>query len=200
MHFQYVDVGTSNFKTNLKFKKDGNLILLVEPLLFYLNELPAGDEIFKANFAISDKDSSTKIFYIHPTNIEKYKFPRWFRGCNSINDYHPTVKAHLLKHNLSLDIIESQTVEIITFKKLVEIYKITSIRQLQIDTEGHDHVILKNVLDYIKDTNFEISQIKFEWEPSFGNTEQLRNLINDAALLGYKDLGQNKNNWTISKL
>ena len=200
MHFHYVDIGTSNFKTNLKYKKDTEHILLVEPLQFYLNDLPNGVGIIKSNCAVSDKDSVTKIFFVSPEDIEKYKLPGWVKGCNSINDYHPTVKNYLLKNNLSLDIIKSQEVEILSFETLVSKYGISSIGQLQIDTEGHDHVILRNVLDLIDKSKFKISKIIVEWEPSFGNTNELELLISKAISLGFKDLGFHKNNRIISKL
>jgi hypothetical protein len=200
MHFQYIDIGTSNFKTSLKYKKIGELLLLVEPLQFYLNDFPDDSEIIKANYAVSNIDSTTTIFYVHPKNIEKYGLPMWFKGCNSIDNYHPTVKAYLFKVNVPLSIVDQQRVEVISFKTLIKKFNVMSVTQLQIDTEGHDHIILGNVLECIKEKRCTINKIIVEWEPSFNNTPQIETLIREFCKIGYNDLGYNKNNRIIARL
>ena len=55
MKFDFVEIGTSDFDTNLDKRKKGQKILLVEPVKYYLDKLPNGEGIFKNNCAISDK-------------------------------------------------------------------------------------------------------------------------------------------------
>lgn len=197
MYFNFVDIGTSDFGTSIKNKKIGQKVLLVEPLQFYLDALPDGEGITKANYAVSNQDSSIKIFYVTPENIENYKLPRGFKGCNSIGKEHKTVLAYLKSHSIPLDIIESQDVSVISFNSLISKYAIDSIGRLKVDTEGHDHIILRNVLDVIKGSNFKIKEIVFEYEPSFENTSELELLVKEFLEVGYEDLGFHKNNRVI---
>lgn len=194
MYFNFVDIGTSDFGTSVKNKKNGQTVLLVEPLAFYLNALPNIEGVTKANFAISDQDAIIKIFYITPANIIKYNLPRGFKGCNSIGKEHPTVVKYLTDYSLPLDIIESQEVKVISFSSLISRYNIEEIGRLKIDTEGHDHIILRNVLTVIHQLNFKIKEITFEYEPSFGNTVELELIVKDFLTIGYEDLGFHKNN------
>jgi hypothetical protein len=201
MHFHYVDIGTSNFGTSAKHRKPDENLLLVEPLQFYLNDLPNHANIYKANFAISDKEYTTTIFYVPPTDITRLGLPAWVRGCNSINDYHPTVKKVLGEMNIPLDVVQKQETQVISFKTLIDKYDIDAIDSLKIDTEGHDHVILENVLNTIDATGIEITQIVVEYHPAFKNTEQIDALFARAAeTLGYTEFGINKANKGLKKI
>ena len=124
MHFDYVDIGTCDFETSLDVKKEGETILLVEPLLYYLNKLPDGPGITKANLAVSDKKCEGKIYYVEEEDIKKYDLPFWIVGCNRFNEPHPTVAGIIRdyrakKDDLPDDIIKVSDCLTVTFKELL---------------------------------------------------------------------------------
>lgn len=179
--FDYVDIGTSSFDTALDIRKRGETVLLVEPLWSYLDRLPDEEGVEKFCAAISDTVATrTKIFYIKPEVIEKYGFPEFIKGCNSINKPHPTVLSMLKACKLDpKDFITEEFVLTITFDQLLDMYDIKKIGFLKIDTEGHDHIILKDVINAIKNKRVQITKIKFEYNPFFGNIKELDELIKD---------------------
>ena len=176
MRFDFVDIGTANFDTSLDLMKEGQNILLVEPIKYYLDQLPSGPNIYKVNGAISRRHGRGKMFYVGEELIKKYGMPDWIRGCNSFNDYHPTVIK--LFHQLSISIkkISCVYVPVYTVRNLVKSFKITSIGFLKIDTEGHDHVILKYILEEMK-RGLKVKTIKIEYNSVFGNTTKIDDLI-----------------------
>lgn len=179
MKFDFCDVGTSDFDTSLSDLKPEQKILLVEPVFSYLKNLPDGKNIFKASFAISDKEGWGKIFYLKPEVIKQYNFPDWIRGCNSLNEKHITVLRLLKECDLPENLISEQEVRVINFARLIYLYEITEIDFLKIDTEGHDHLILKSILEFTKKNKIKINKIKFEFNEAFGNTEELRKIISE---------------------
>lgn len=198
MNFDFVDIGTSDFDTSLDKRKKGQTVLLVEPIFSYLKNLPDGEGIFKANFAISNRHALRPIFYVKPDTIFGYNFPEWISGCNSLDRPHPTVERLLKESNLQKsfnDIVTVETVLLITFAKLVDLYEIKKIGFLKIDTEGHDHIILKDVLSMLKKKKIKIEKIKFEYDPFFGNTKELDKLIKKS---GFKKVELVNNNVTLS--
>ena len=177
MHIDFLDIGTSDFDIG-----DGNIdinkqYLLVEPVVHYLNNLPNSSNIIKANFAISNIEDNITVYYVDEKTIKEYDLPDWVRGCNKINTKHPTVSKLIQERNITQDIVTEKIVKCITFTTLIKTYGITSITNLKIDTEGHDHIVLQTVLDCLNNTNITIDTIKIEYLPVFGNTE----LIDDVA-------------------
>ena len=90
----FIEIGTSDFDTEIQ-KKDKKRGISIEPIKYYLDKLPDKENCIKIESAISDNNNPVKIYYISEENIKKYKFPLWFKGCNSINNYHPTVQNYL---------------------------------------------------------------------------------------------------------
>lgn len=176
MNFKFVDIGTSDFDTRVREINNEEKILLVEPLFYYLRNLPDGNGIFKANFAISDKNDFGKIYYVKSEIIKEYGLPNWFRGCNSLNHKHPTVLKFLNKLNKPETLISVEETRIISFRKLIEIYGIKSIESLKIDTEGHDSVILNDVYQAILNGLF-IKEIQVEYIEEFDGVKDPFNCI-----------------------
>jgi FkbM family methyltransferase len=175
----FVDIGTSDFDIGNGHIENDKFYLLVEPIQFYLNNLPNTSKIIKANYAISDKDDIIKVYYIQEQDIIKYNLPHWVRGCNKINEKHPTVTKLLQQYNLSEDIIIYDEIKCITFSTLIKQYNVTKIRNLKIDTEGHDHIVLKTVKDCLFNSSINIESIKVEYIPVFGNTQEIDILRNE---------------------
>ncbi len=177
MYFDFVEIGTSDFEVG-----ENNIIdhskqyLFVEPLKFYLEKLPTGPNITKANCAITDKETTLEMFFIEEENILKYNLPLWVKGCNKLGSEHPTVKKLIKENNLPQHIITRLSIECLTFKTLIQKYNISKIDKLKIDTEGHDHVILKDVIKLLIDNEITINSITFEYIQVFENTFELDRL------------------------
>jgi len=144
MHYDFIEIGTSDFDTLLE-KADPQVTgISVEPIAYYLDRLP-NNHIVKANSAISDCDGDLLIYWVRPNLITENGLPDWVRGCNSINEPHPTVVSLLEAKGLP-DLMESLTCKVLSWDSFVELYEISSIGHLKIDTEGHDPVILNALL------------------------------------------------------
>jgi len=182
MHYNYVDIGSSNFDYS---NHENAKILLVEPLSFYLLEIPNKQNQIKANYAISNYNGKGTVYYIDPKDIEKYNLPVFLTGCNSFNQIHLTAFSELQKNNLT-DIYKTIEIDVITFDQLIKLYDISSIDKLKIDTEGHDHVILNDIVRLVEE-NFIINEIKFEFYRNnyFQNQKDLELILNKFANLKY---------------
>ena len=138
--YDFVEIGTSDFDTEIQ-KNDGKKGLSIEPIKYYLDRLPDSPTCTKLNLAVSNHNGTCVVNYLSNHTIEKYQFPHWVRGCNSINSYHPTVARLCQERGVDItEIATSDPVEVVT---LTHILKLTSgVYFLKIDTEGHDVVIL----------------------------------------------------------
>lgn len=145
MKYDFVEIGTSDFGTLLQ-THNNQIGLSIEPLKIYLDNLPNKDNVTKVNCAVSDKDGMVSIFWIDPSDIEKYNLPHWLKGCNSIQKPHPTAINHLKKQNLE-HIYKQTECECLTWSTIIDRYDIDYVEYLKIDTEGHDCVIINNILD-----------------------------------------------------
>ncbi len=170
MEYDFIEIGTSDFGTLIENADNNTKGLSIEPIQVYLDNLPNKKNVKKVCLGISDNNKIDKIFYVKPENIEKYNFPNWLRGCNSISQPHPShlrfnfainknknkptkelERPERINFDLrgldKLEILEAQDVEIINTKELIKRYNIEKVKYLKLDTEGHDCIIL---LDYIK--------------------------------------------------
>jgi len=138
MHFDNIEIGTSDFRTLIS-EASGNGIS-VEPVPYYFNNLPDRPRWYKSNVAISDKCDIMEIHFCDPNFLHLY--PDWIRGCNSVGIVHPSLDTYCDKAH-----IVSTIVECITMSMLQDRFNITSVGYLKIDTEGHDSVILNDMLD-----------------------------------------------------
>lgn len=131
-----IEIGTSDFRT-LAGQIEG---LFIEPVKEHFDRLP---DCNKENIAISNYEGEIDIFYIPAEVIKQHNIPNWTRGCNSINEPHPSLKQwnHL---------ITSHKVKVERIKTVLERHNIKSISLLKIDTEGHDCVILNDYLDTVE--------------------------------------------------
>ena len=178
MMYDYVDIGTSNFDTSLDVATDTDNIILVEPIKRFLDELPSGDNIIKVNCAIGSKPSTDVIYCVNP----ELAVAQHFTGCNQIGKIHPLLKQEIDSQHLQLSDIIAEPIEIITFQQLCEQYDITWIAQLKIDTEGHEAIILKQVLQRIKTRELVVDEIKFEY--NYLSDKQ----VLDHLILAFKEI------------
>lgn len=136
-----VEIGTCDFDTQAGHRAG----LFVEPLKYYFDRLPA--TCVKENVAVSNYTGTTPMFYIPPEQIAAHGLPDWLRGCNSLGRMHPTVQHMLDGGGLPADIICQQEVPVVRLADLLAKHQITEITELKIDTEGHDAIIVHDLLD-----------------------------------------------------
>jgi hypothetical protein len=178
MFYDYIDIGTSNFDTSLDISTDTDMIILVEPIKRFLDELPDGENIIKVNCAIGSKSSTDVIYSVRPG----CPVPEYLLGCNQIGKIHPLIKEEINSQGIQLSDVISEPIQIITFQQLCEQHDITGISQLKIDTEGHEVIILKQVLQRIKTRELVVDEIKFEY--NYLSDKQ----VLDHLILAFKEI------------
>lgn len=193
MRYTHVDVGTSDFEIGFGQIEDEKTYLLVEPLKFYLDNIPHRENVTKVNVAIGSQKGSLQIWYVSLDNIAKYNLPYWVRGCNKIGEKHPTVIKLLQDLNISEDIFTYAIIDVITVKELFESHNVTHISNLKIDTEGYDHIILDGVAESLLLDEVVIDNIIVEYIDSHGNTKDIDDVYEKIKHLypSYKRSGDN---------
>ena len=166
--YDYVEIGTSDFETMVEYMPDDKLGLSINPMKIYLDRLPNKLNNKKLNLAISDKNYTTKVYYIPLEDIESNNFPEWVKGCNSIDKPHPSIERFLKEINLQ-HILKCEIIECISFEELVTRYNISGIEFLKIDTEGNDIVIIDSMLK----TNIRPKKLYFEANSLYNETDIL---------------------------
>lgn len=162
MIYDFIEIGTSDFRTIVESCSTSAVGICVEPIGSYLERLPSKPNVKKVQAAISDFDGEMEIYYIPLEVIQKHRLPNWVRGCNSVNKPHPTVFNMLGEKNY-YNLCTIEKVPVMSFNTFVDTYDIEEIKTLQVDTEGHDGTILLNYLDLCeKLPNLYANSIKFE--------------------------------------
>ena len=179
-HYDYVEIGTSDFDTLVEIYPDGKLGLSVEPIKTYLDRLPDKQGNTKLNVAITDEDCELSVYYVKPEDIEKHQLPEWVKGCNSVGAPHPSVVRELTQRGL-MDIYTHDIIQGMSFPSLIKEAKIGSVDYLKVDTEGHDFVILRSMLK----TSLRPNKIRFEAN-SLYKEEDIRGIISELSSFGYK--------------
>ena len=168
MNFGLVSIGShTGFWLKEEIEKQAGKILLIEPVKHNLDELRQNvknnKNVIIEECAITNRDQIKEFYYVKHSSVVKLK-KHWASGIGSFN------KMHILNHkrkNFQIEENDIETVNIncLSFKSLVEKYKIEKINKLIIDVEGAEYEILKSI-DYNLIT---INQIMFE-KKHFDNT------------------------------
>lgn len=203
-HFDFIEIGTCDFETEIQNCGEDSVGLSVDPLKLYLDRLPDKKNVKKINCAISNEPGEMDVYYVPPEIIKKYKLPIWLKGCSCVGKIHPSIlgetkdsayavstiiKEHLLKNNLKPhDIVEKQKTQIITPQLLIEQNGVKSIGFLKTDTEGFDIKIIRAFLDLFKIYPELIPEkIEFESNDMYSKQEVL-DLIKDIKKLNFEIL------------
>lgn len=182
MHYNFIEIGTSDFDTLIQTCEPGTIGLSIEPLKLYLDNLPEVEGVTKLNYAISDFDGEIPVYWIDPETITELNLPDWVRGCNSVNKPHQTVVNLLADLDLS-DVYRVDSCPCLTWNTLVENHEISSVDLLKIDTEGHDAIILNQIAD----SRLTVFPKKIIFEKNELSNQSLLDLsINKLRSLGYK--------------
>jgi len=191
-HYDFVEIGTSEFNTLIENANDEVVGLSIEPITHYLNNLPNPKNVKKINCAIVEneyKENDISIFYIPPETFQKFpNLDKNFRGCNSIGSPHKSLIRFGLKHLL----VQSK-VPVKTIKQLFIEYQIQSIDYLKIDTEGYDCFILNSMLDFLEiNQNIEYPK-KILFECNILTPKEFLDTTVDRLLKKYQIVKQTEN-------
>lgn len=180
IRYNFIEVGTSDFMTMIQSADDETVGLSIEPISEYLNRLPNKPKVQKVNAALSNSDDFIEIYHIDSEDLEKYNLPYWIRGCNSVNGPHEFTKKKI-GEELYNKLVKIDKVPTISWKTLVERCDIGSIDYLKIDTEGHEHVILRGYIDQCKlNPLLFASKIEFEYNET-SNKVELDKIISELS-------------------
>ena len=113
MRYDWIEIGTSDFRTEAETAKPTDVGLSVEPLRMYLDQLPSRPSCYKAYCAVSARCGEMDVYYIHPDDIEKYGLPKYVRGCNSVGEPHRLVAKLLEEHDVPKSIIQTERVRVV---------------------------------------------------------------------------------------
>jgi hypothetical protein len=217
--FSFIEIGTSDFEVaaedffkKLKENNQPFIGLSIEPLSIYFKKLPnPTDFYFKEQCAISNSEGTSQVYYIHPDIIKKFNGPWWWRGCNSLNEYHPVhIKASKRFHIPLEELVIKEVIKQKKIKTIIEKYNVEAIKFLKIDTEGHDLIILEDFLYYIqvsRQFNLLPKRIKFETKGSqkFKSTskclndyDRITHTIEMFKDVGYKYLYPSNSSLTLN--
>lgn len=193
MHYDFVEIGTSDFDTEIEKANENDRGISIDPILYYLNRLPYKQNVFKILCGISNENTWGKCYFLTEENIRKYNLPSWVRGCNSLYSYHPTVIKLLNNLNIDPNLIYSNVeIPIYSISTLFKMYQISSLQYLKIDTEGHDSIILDDYIRWVKQGNTIARKIKFETN-ILTNDSVIADTIQKLIDIGYRVIYNNEN-------
>ena len=88
------------------------------------------------------------IHWVTPEDLIKWNLPDWVRGSNSISQPHIVVQEECDLKNINYDdVITISKIKIKSWKTLAKENNIKGVKLIKIDTEGHEHIIMKNLLE-----------------------------------------------------
>ena len=161
MEYDFIEIGVSNFDTLALTCSDDQIGIIVEPIKGYIDSLPDRKNVIKVNAAVATSVEMTEahIYYIPEEVIDSNPgIPFFFKGCNSLNDYHPLHLEHNLKEHVVTDKVPCVSIE-----NLFKAYKVENTKYLQTDTEGGDAGIIEQVQNYMtQHPEFRPKDIMFE--------------------------------------
>lgn len=185
IHYDFIEIGTSDFNTLIQKADDTTVGLSVEPMRDYLDRLPSKRRVRKVNAAVSNKSGELTLYYI-PDHIRKaHDLPSWMKGTNKIGAPHPTVARYLEKHGLPQSLIHTRTVPVLSVTRLFRMYRVGAIDYLKIDTEGHDTVIMNAYLDVVeRHPSLRAKKILFE-SNALSNKAEVSAIVRRLERIGY---------------
>jgi hypothetical protein len=157
--YDFIEIGTSNFDTLIQNSNDDTVGISVDAVKYYIDNLPNKKNVLKIHSGISSMRSKLNVYYIPEELIKENNLPEWFKGCNSINTYHP---LHI-KYNIT-HLCKIERIDVIPSYELFYTNKVKGVTYLKIDTEGHDTIILKSLYSYLRylPSSFFPKKITFE--------------------------------------
>lgn len=184
LDLDFLEIGTSNFDTLIEEATDETKGISIEPISYYLNQLPEKKNVIKINCAIAfdNVERNIDIYYLPEHIIDEQQLFWKLKGCNKVGDYHPMHKELRVE-----EFVIKETIKQIPLKLILEKYNVRKITLLKIDTEGADCDILYHFIQYLKNKSKEYYPNKIIFETNFLTEEEKINYtINSLKNLGYK--------------
>ena len=180
-HYDFIEIGTSDFNTLIELSDDNTIGISIEPIKYYIDRLPNKKNVIKVQSALSTIDGNVDVYYIDEQKILDNKLPWWIRGSNSISNPHPFAIKEL-GEDLYNNLVTIEKVPTISWKTLIETYGVESIGYLKIDTEGHDHIIMRDFLNYCREHSFPIpNKITLEYHDGVSNKPEIDKLVSELS-------------------
>jgi FkbM family methyltransferase len=176
----FLEIGTSDFDTNLEFIESGNWKgIMVEPAIPFYNNIKKLAEKSKYHFnlildssVISDTDGF--VDFAISKDIEG-----WQRGISTvISDSHEGTCLYNLGNNKEVSYDRVVTVPCITLDTLLNKYNVSSLEYLKVDTEGHE-------LNIFKKYSWRIKPTFIKAETKHIDSEVLSNILKDQGYRVY---------------
>ena len=84
MKYNFIEIGTSNFDTLIQAATDATVGLSIEPIQYYLDQLPNPTNVKKINCAVSrtNQNEILHVYYVPEDVIVEQQLPAWLKGCN----------------------------------------------------------------------------------------------------------------------
>jgi len=185
-----IEIGTSDFRTQAGLV-DG---VFIEPVKYYFDRMvEMANNTTKLitfrdrplchyeNLAISDYEGEVDMVFMDDEQIDSQNLPLWVRGCNKMNEIHPSVKILMQGRGEDGAYFTKQKVKVVRIKSIIDKYKITELDLLKIDTEGHDCVILN---DYLNTVEVLPKVIQFE-SNELSDPKEVQKVVARLKSLGY---------------
>ena len=199
MNLDFMEIGTSDFDSLSENSTDETEGISIEPLQVYLDNLPEKKGVIKVCKGVSDtRINNAKIYYIPPRIIEHLNLPNLLKVCNSFFKEHVQHKPYQVY-------VVCDYVKVVKFIDLIEEFRVSKIRLLKIDCEGHDLLILNSIYeDYVNGKLYVLpDQIDFECylgnqeEPPYCKHEDFKGTITNIKSIGYGFEQKDEFNYTL---
>lgn len=130
----FVEIGSCDFDSLNDLAKEGWKGVVVEPISEYLNNLEKHKGVHYINAAVDVLPGTREMNVFNEDVVEN---DRDFAGMSSFAEYtHPSNQSN----------VTSRSVETVTYQNVIQSSGIPRVDFLKIDTEGHDLVILNQVI------------------------------------------------------
>ncbi len=179
----FIEIGTSDFRTLIETADDSTVGFSIEPLQTYLDRLPDKNNVEKCCIAISPDGESglCDVYYIPPSVIDEENLPYWWKGCNSIDYMHPEAIRFKMEHKFV-----KSSVPKMPLGQFIEEKKIRRIQLMKIDVEGNDCKILIDYYSYLIKQPKEKLPIRIIFEHKHSTNEERNTVATLYGELGYK--------------
>jgi hypothetical protein len=147
MKYDFIEIGTSNFDTLIQTATDTTVGLSIEPIQYYLDQLPNPAEVKKLNCAVSrtNQNEILEVYHVPEGLVKENNLPGWLIGCNSVGEYHVQHVALKVEH-----LVQKHPVPCIPIGEIFDQNNVSELDYLKIDTEGSDCAIMLHLSEYLK--------------------------------------------------
>lgn len=147
MKYDFIEIGTSNFNTLIQVANSSTVGISIEPIQYYLDQLPNLPGVKKLNCAVSrtNQNEMLEVYYVTEADVVAHQLPDWLRGCNAVGEYH-------FQHtNLGIEhLVQKQLVPCLPIGAVFDQNDVSELEYLKIDTEGSDCAIMLHLATYLK--------------------------------------------------